>query len=149
MGNNDFEQNDLPAEVKENKVMKSYVDSTTAVLRMMENTMTMAHNITSDIKDITTIVSNTKLKIAELDHQLDLAILEAQKDVHLYEISLPTFERQLDRIQDRIDKYTDKILDLSNEEASPNVLEKQKIFISAMESFNNQFNTMITKLMMR
>lgn len=149
MGNNDFEQNDLPAEVKENKVMKSYVDNTTDVLRMMENTMTMAHNITSDIKDITTIVSNTKLKIAELDHQLDLAILEAQKDVHLYEISLPTFERQLDRIQDRIDKYTDKILDLSNEEASPNVLEKQKIFISAMESFNNQFNMMITKLMMR
>jgi phage-related minor tail protein len=149
MGNNDFEQNDLPAEVKDNKVMKSYVDSTTDVLRMMENMMTMAHNITSDIKDITTIVSNTKLKIAELDHQLDLAILEAQKDVHLYEISLPTFERQLDRIQDRIDKYTDKILDLSNEEASPNVLEKQKIFISAMESFNNQFNTMITKLMMR
>jgi CII-binding regulator of phage lambda lysogenization HflD len=149
MGNNDFEQNDLPAEVKENKVMKSYVDNTTDVLRMMENTMTMAHNITSDIKDITTIVSNTKLKIAELDHQLDLAILEAQKDVHLYEISLPTFERQLDRIQDRIDKYTDKILELSNEEASPNVLEKQKIFISAMESFNNQFNMMITKLMMR
>jgi ClpP class serine protease len=78
-----------------------------------------------------------------------LAILEAQKNVHLYEISLPTFERQLDRIQDRIDKYTDKILDLAGEEVSPNVLEKQKILISSMETFSDQFNNMITKLMMR
>jgi hypothetical protein len=149
MENNDFEQNNLPAEVKENKVMRSYVDNTAVALRMIDNTMAMATNISSDIKDITTIVSSTKLKIAELDHQLDLAILEAQKNVHLYEISLPTFERQLDRIQDRIDKYTDKILDLAGEEVSPNVLEKQKILISSMETFSDQFNNMITKLMMR
>jgi hypothetical protein len=149
MENNDFEQNNLPVEVKENKVMRSYVDNTAVALRMIDNTMAMATNISSDIKDITTIVSSTKLKIAELDHQLDLAILEAQKNVHLYEISLPTFERQLDRIQDRIDKYTDKILDLAGEEVSPNVLEKQKILISSMETFSDQFNNMITKLMMR
>jgi hypothetical protein len=149
MENNDFEQNNLPAEVRENKVMRSYVDNTAVALRMIDNTMAMATNISSDIKDITTIVSSTKLKIAELDHQLDLAILEAQKNVHLYEISLPTFERQLDRIQDRIDKYTDKILDLAGEEVSPNVLEKQKILISSMETFSDQFNNMITKLMMR
>jgi hypothetical protein len=129
--------------------MRSYVDNTAVALRMIDNTMAMATNISSDIKDITTIVSSTKLKIAELDHQLDLAILEAQKNVHLYEISLPTFERQLDRIQDRIDKYTDKILDLAGEEVSPNVLEKQKILISSMETFSDQFNNMITKLMMR
>lgn len=106
-------------------------------------------NTTSGIANIVQIAGEVKIAVQSLENEMEKFRINAQKDAYLYEKSLPMWEQQLNRIQDRIDKAMDRILSFDPSDFSEAAIQRQNMFMDVLTEVNDSFNAMVMKLMTR
>lgn len=141
---------------KKNALTRSESQESTSALAKIEavnNTLgqldSLITNTTSGIANIVQITGNVKIAMQSLENEMEKFRINAQKDAYLYERSLPMWEQQLNRIQDRIDKAMDRVLSVDPSDFSEASIQRQNMFMDALIEVNNSFNTMVMKLMTR
>lgn len=109
----------------------------------------LVSNMTSGTARVVESTGNVKTAMKRLENEMEAFIISAQKDAYLYEKSLGVWEKQLDRIQDRIDQAMTKVLNLADGDFNQETVQKQKMLMDALTQINDSFNTMVVKLMAR
>lgn len=104
---------------------------------------------TTGIANIVQITGNVKIAMQSLENEMEQFRINAQKDAYLYEKSLPMWEQQLNRIQDRIDKVMDRVLSSESSDFSETAIQRQNMLMDVLTEVNGSFNAMVMKLMTR
>lgn len=102
--------------------------------------------IMSSWTDCKRISADVELQRAQLDYQLNTLILKANLDLESKKLFVPIIGSQLDRIQDRIDKFSDKLMDMMDDFSSE-AMEKQRILLEFIESQNDKLQQLSFNLM--
>ena len=95
------------------------------------------------------ISAQVELEQARINQAIDALMIKAQRDIHIYEKSLPVLDRQFERCQDRMDKLMDKTMELISNDLSDSSLQRQEAMMSLIEITNNSLNSLIGKLIPR
>lgn len=114
---------------------------------IVENIANVARDVTGTVRDLAMITANVKIQCAQLEHDFDCLLLKAQKDLKVYEMSLPTLNEQLTRCQNRLDKVIDRAMDMALDDLSEQSLARQECVMSLVEITNSSLNSLIAKLM--
>lgn len=86
------------------------------------------------------------MQCAQLDHALDCLMLKAQRDLIIYEQSLPILDKQFSFCQSRLDKLMDKAMDFIGNDFSDATLARQEAMMTLIEVANTSLNLLIAKL---
>lgn len=144
---NNYQDQNFPAQDNNRKMTISDVHELAQKADNMVNRITGAVNsISTTIYDIKKISAEVEIECARLDHALEALMVKAQRDARIYEQSIPTLDKNFERLQDRMDKLMDKAMDLIVEDMSENALAKQEAVMSLIEVTNNALNSLIQKL---
>lgn len=122
---------------------KEFADQTE---RVVNKVSLMVENITDSVVRINELSAQVKLECARMEHTLDVLMIKAQRDIKIYEESLPILDRQFEKCQNRMDKLMDKAMDLITSDLSAESLNRQEAMMSLIEITNNSLNTLIAKL---
>lgn len=114
--------------------------------RIVNQVSGIVDNVTSSIIHIKEISAQVELETARMEKALDALIIKAQRDIQIYEKSLPILDKQFERCHDRMDKLMDKSMDLITNDLSADSLSRQEAMMSLIEMTNNSLNSLISKL---
>lgn len=103
-------------------------------------------NISTSMVRIKEISAQVELECARMEHALDVLMLKAQRDVKIYEQSLPILDKQFESCQNRMDRLMDKAMDIITSDVSAESLNRQEAMMSLIELTNNSLNSLIAKL---
>ena len=103
-------------------------------------------NISCSLVKIKEMSAQVELECARMEHALDILMLKAQRDVKIYEQSLPILDKQFENCQKRMDRLMDKAMDLITSDVSAESLNRQEAMMSLIEITNNSLNSLIAKL---
>lgn len=113
----------------------------------------MVGKITSTIEKVSTSVVEIKthsarveLETAQIEASLDALMIKAQKDVKLYEISLPLLDKQFTLYQQRMDNLMAKAIDIIGDDFSDNGIARQEAIVKLIELTNDGLNRLMSKL---
>ena len=98
------------------------------------------------IADCRRVAAEVEFQRAQLDHQLNTLLIKAQSDLESKKLFVPIIGEQLDRIQDRIDKFSDKLIDMMDD-FSIEAMEKQRILLEFIEGQNEKLQQLSFNLM--
>ena len=136
----------------DNEIVKMNYSEKTELVEIEKTLATLdrlVSNGTTGIKNIIEASGNVKIAMQNLENEMEKFRISAQKDAYLYEKSLPMWERQLDKIQERIDNTMNKVMDSLSNDFSEESLKKQNMMMDVLMSVNESFNAMVMKLMTR
>lgn len=114
---------------------------------MVKDIVNAVEDVTGTVRDLASISASVKIQCAQLEHDFDCLLLKAQKDLKLYEMSLPTLNEQLTMCQNRLDKVIDKAMDMALDDLSEQSLARQEFVMTIVETTNSSLNSLIAKLM--
>lgn len=114
--------------------------------RMVNQIAGVINNVSGSVVRIHEVTAQVKLECARMEHVLDTLMVKAQKDISIYEKSLPILEKQFDKCQERMDKLMDKSMDLITNDLSAESLNRQEAMMSLIEVANDSLNSLIAKL---
>lgn len=140
------EKNDLI--LSENSDLSAALAKVDAVNNTLATLNSMITNTTSGIATIVQATGDVRVAMQSLENEMEQFRINAQKDAYLYEKSLPMWEQQLNRIQDRIDKAMDHLLSFDSD-FSESAIQRQNMVMDVLTEVNNSFNAMVMKLMTR
>ena len=60
---------------------------------------------------------------------------------------MPILDKQMDKISDRIDMITERILSLTDGDMTEETLKKQSLLMDTLSNFSGSFNNLVMKLM--
>lgn len=60
---------------------------------------------------------------------------------------MPILDKQMDKISDRIDMITERILSLTDDDMTEETLKKQSLLMDTLSNFSVSFNNLVMKLM--
>ena len=140
------EKNDLI--LSENSDLSVALAKVDAVNNTLATLNSMITNTTSGIATIVQATGDVRVAMQSLENEMEQFRINAQKDAYLYEKSLPMWEQQLNRIQDRIDKAMDHLLSFDSD-FSESAIQRQNMVMDVLTEVNNSFNAMVMKLMTR
>lgn len=135
-----IENNNRPATIDDFKEIACYTDN------MVGNITSTINNVAARATEIHAITANVRLQCAQLDHALDCLMLKAQRDLKIYEQSLPILDKQFAFCQSRLDKLMDKAMDFISDDFSDESLARQEAMMTLIEVANTSLNTLIAKL---
>jgi hypothetical protein len=99
------------------------------------------------VKDTAITIAEMKMEIAKVEAQVDMFCASLETDLKKYQQRLPIVEKQLNNASERIDRFVDKILEMDGDNTSPEYLQRQSLLLDALTSINNQFNSILIKLL--
>lgn len=140
------EKNDLI--LSENSDLSAALAKVDVVNNTLATLNSMITNTTSGIATIVQATGDVRVAMQSLENEMEQFRINAQKDAYLYEKSLPMWEQQLNRIQDRIDKAMDHLLSFDSD-FSESAIQRQNMVMDVLTEVNNSFNAMVMKLMTR
>lgn len=114
--------------------------------RMVTQVSGIVDNITSTVITIKEISAQVELETARMEKAIDALMIKAQRDIQIYEKSLPILDKQFERCHDRMDKLMDRSMDLITNDLSADSLNRQEAMMSLIEITNNSLNSLIAKL---
>lgn len=135
-----IERPGLPATIEDYKQLGECAE------RMLNKVSGVVDNITGTIVHIKEISAQVELETARMERAIDALMIKAQRDIQIYEKSLPILEKQFERCHDRMDKLMDKSMELISTDISDNSLQRQEAMMSLIEITNNSLNSLIAKL---
>lgn len=130
----------LPATIEDFKELGACAE------RMVNQVSGVIDNITGTIINIKQISAEVELEQARMERAIDALMIKAQRDIQIYEKSLPILDKQFERCHDRMDKLMDRSMDLITNDLSPEALNRQEAMMSLIEITNNSLNSLIAKL---
>ena len=113
---------------------------------IVANVAGMINNLSTNSIQIMKLRSEIEKDYAKLDHELDVLMVKCKTDERIYEMSLPVLDKQFTACQNRLDKLTDKVMELITEDVSEENRARQEAFMSLIEVTNNSMNSLIAKL---
>lgn len=113
---------------------------------IVNNVAGVINNVTSTIVELRQISAQVEMECAMLDQAIDAIMIKAQRDLRIYEQSIPTLDKQFERLHDRMDKLMDKAMDLLTEDVSETALMRQESIMKLIEVTNGSLNSLIQKL---
>ena len=117
--------------------------------RIVTQVSGLVNSVNSTMLQIKEISAQVELEQARINQAIDALMIKAQKDIHIYEKSLPVLDKQFERCQDRMDKLMDKTMELISNNLSDSSLQRQEAMMSLIEITNNSLNSLIGKLIPR
>lgn len=102
--------------------------------------------IMSSVTDLKRVAAEVEVQRSQLDFQLNALLIKAQSDLESKKLFVPIIGNQLDRIQDRIDKFSDKLIDMMDD-FSIEAMEKQRILLEFIEGQNEKLQQLSFNLM--
>lgn len=139
LSNEDFEE-------RPSEVMSENDLDIAQVMNSIDNICTSVALVSTSLSDAVVAVSNVRAQIAELDHKLDMFIVESETRLAKFRTATPIIEKQLENASGRIDKITDKILESFDGDVTNDSLQKQSLLIDLLQETNNSFNNMLVRL---
>ena len=113
---------------------------------IVNNVAGVINNVTSTIVELRQVSAQVELECAKLDQAIDALMIKAQRDIRIYEQSIPTLDKQFERLHDRMDKLMDKAMDLLTEDISEGAIARQESMMKLIEVTNGSLNSLIQKL---
>lgn len=104
-------------------------------------------NISISATQLAQLNASVKLECQRMDHAFNELMLKAQKDLALYEMTIPVLDKNLDRCQNRMDDLMFKTMDMINGDLSEASLRKQELAMNMVETVNEQLMALISKLL--
>lgn len=138
-----IENNNVPATIQDFQEIAKYADT------MVERVSGVIGNVSSTILQIKEISAQVELEKNRMEHAINALMLKAQRDIQIYEKSLPILDKQFERCHDRMDKLMDKSMELITNDVSETSLQRQEAMLTLIEITNNSLNSLIGKLIPR
>lgn len=102
--------------------------------------------VSTSVVEIKTLSARVELETAQIEASLDALMIKAQKDVKLYEISLPLLDKQFTLYQQRMDNLMAKAIDIIGDDFSDNGIARQEAIVKLIELTNDGLNRLMSKL---
>lgn len=135
-----IENDNVPVTMQDVKDVAEYADN-------MVNAISGAvSNVATSIVELQHIQADVELQCAQLDYAIDSLMIKAQRDVRIYEQSLPILDKQFNTCQARLDRLVDKAMDIVCEDISENAIARQEFVMKMIEVANSSLNSLIAKL---
>lgn len=135
-----IENDNVPVTMQDIKDVAEYADN-------MVNAISGAvSNVATSIVELQHIQADVELQCAQLDYAIDSLMIKAQRDVRIYEQSLPILDKQFNTCQARLDRLVDKAMDIVCEDISENAIARQEFVMKMIEVANSSLNSLIAKL---
>ncbi|MBD5358804.1 MAG: hypothetical protein HDR88_17755 [Bacteroides sp.] len=104
-------------------------------------------NVSATFVQMKQLAASVEMEYARLDHALDCLMVKAQRDIRIYEQTLPILDKQFSACQARMDRLIDKAMEIMCEDVSQNSLNKQEAMMNLIELTNSSLNGLVAKLM--
>lgn len=113
---------------------------------IVNNVAGVVDNITSTVVELRQISAQVEIECAKLDQAIDALMIKARRDIRIYEQSIPTLDKQFERLHDRMDKLMDKAMDLLTDDISEGAIARQEAIMKLIEVTDGSLNSLIQKL---
>lgn len=135
-----IEDRNAPITVQDVTVIAEHADN------MVNNISSVVNNIASSVVELKRISADVELQCAQLNHAIDCLMIKVQRDIRIYEQSLPILEKQFSTCQARLDRLIDKAMDMVCEDLSEDSITRQEFVMKMIEVANSSLNSLIAKL---
>ncbi len=113
----------------------------------VKGVVSVVENVSSTYRDVSMISAQVEVEYKRLDHALDCLMLKAQRDIQIYQDTLPLLEQNFNSMQNRMDRLMDRALDFISDDCSEESLSRQEAVMKLIEITNESLNKLIVKLL--
>lgn len=136
--------------VQNNDLIRADIENqTSAYIDKLDKLQMVAFHtkgIMSSVTDYKRVAAEVEVQRSQMDFQLNALLIKAQSDLESKKLFVPIIGKQLDRIQDRIDKFSDKLIDMMDDFSSE-AMEKQRLLLEFIEGQNEKLQQLSFNLM--
>lgn len=141
----DYEEQ-LPQRIENNGANAGIIAINSAADRVLTSLESIS-SISTDLTDMMHTFANMQIGIKQINAELDAFKTATGAKLDKFKLQVPILDKQMDRISNRIDQITDKILALTDDDMSEQTLKKQAMLMNMLSDFNDSFNNLVMRLM--
>lgn len=141
----DYEEQ-LPQRIENNGANAGIIAINSAADRVLTSLESIS-SISTDLTDMMHTFANMQIGIKQINAELDAFKTATGAKLDKFKLQVPILDKQMDRISNRIDQITDKILALTDDDMSEQTLKKQATLMNMLSDFNDSFNNLVMRLM--
>ena len=114
---------------------------------LMMTSLDKVNNISSNINDMVHTLANMHVAVEQIEAELEAFKTSTGAKLEKFKLQVPILDKQMDKISDRIDMITERILSLTDDDMSEETLKKQSLLMDTLSNFSVSFNNLVMKLM--
>ena len=114
---------------------------------LMMTSLDKVNNISSNINDMVHTLANMHVAVEQIEAELEAFKTATGAKLEKFKLQVPILDKQMDKISDRIDMITERILSLTDDDRSEETLKKQSLLMDTLSNFSVSFNNLVMKLM--
>ena len=114
---------------------------------LMMTSLDKVNNISSNINDMVHTLANMHVAVEQIEAELEAFKTATGAKLEKFKLQVPILDKQMDKISDRIDMITERILSLTDDDMSEETLKKQSLLMDTLSNFSVSFNNHVMKLM--
>ena len=114
---------------------------------LMMTSLDKVNNISSNINDMVHTLANMHVAVEQIEAELEAFKTATGAKLEKYKLQVPILDKQMDKISDRIDMITERILSLTDGDMTEETLKKQSLLMDTLSNFSGSFNNLVMKLM--
>ena len=114
---------------------------------LMMTSLDKVNNISSNINDMVHTLANMHVAVEQIEAELEAFKTATGAKLEKFKLQVPILDKQMDKISDRIDMITERILSLTDDDMSEETLKKQSLLMDTLSNFSGSFNNLVMKLM--
>lgn len=123
------------------------MDRSESIILRLDSFMSTSRGVVQDLTELARVRQEAQYQLRLLDARLTAFIARTNADTARFNATLPVLEKQLDRIQNRIDLALDKALTLADGDFSDASVARQNYVVDLLSEMNKSFNDLVAKLM--
>lgn len=114
---------------------------------LMMTSLDKVNNISSNINDMVHTLANMHVAVEQIEAELEAFKTATGAKLEKFKLQVPILDKQMDKISDRIDMITERILSLTDGDMTEETLKKQSLLMDTLSNFSVSFNNLVMKLM--
>lgn len=126
------------------------IDDVHILAQRCENVMNhvagTVENVAVTIRQIREISAQVELATAQMEKEIDALMIKCQRDIRLYEQSLPLLDKQFEAQQNRMDRLMDQAVNMMTGDFTDESIARQEAMLKLIELTNDGLNRLMAKL---
>lgn len=114
---------------------------------LMMTSLDKVNSITSDFNDMVHTLANMHVAVEQIEAELEAFKTATGAKLDKFKLQVPILDKQMDKISNRIDMITERILSLTDDDMTEETLKKQSLLLDTLSNFSGSFNNLVMKLM--
>ena len=114
---------------------------------LMVTSLDKINSRTSDFNDMVHTLANMHVAVEQIEAELEAFKTATGAKLDKFKLQVPILDKQMDKISDRIDMITERILSLTDGDMTEETLKKQSLLMDTLSNFSGSFNNLVMKLM--